>query len=105
MASANRPPWLGVSDAYCRGFFISAQHPQGSPPASHVRCHVAFAMAYSLHRPARYAAGGGGGGFGGLGGGGFGGFGGSIEATPSRLWPAWRGRPPILRRPVACGTG
>src|SRR6266436_1024778 len=38
----------------------------------------AFAMAYSLHRPARYAAGGGGGGFGGLGGGGFGGFGGSM---------------------------
>src|SRR6266481_8516557 len=47
---------------------------------------VAFAMAYSLHPPARYAAGGGGGGFGGLGGGGFGGFGGSMGT---------------LRRPVA----
>src|SRR5229473_5408462 len=55
--------------------------------------------------PARYAAGGGGGGFGGLGGGGFGGFGGSMEATHSRLWPAWRRRQPILHRPVACGTG
>src|SRR6266404_7807381 len=44
---------------------------------------VAFAMAYSLHRPARYAAGGGGGGFGGLGGGGFGGFGGSMGAAHS----------------------
>ena len=62
---------------------------------------VAFAMAYSLHRPARYAAGGGGGGFGGLGGGGFGGFGGGMEATHSRFWPAWRRRQTILHRPVA----
>src|SRR5260370_6423592 len=59
-----------------------------------LRCRLC--QAYSLHRPARYAAGGGGGGFGGLGGGGFGGFGGSMEATHSRLWPAWRRRQPIL---------
>jgi hypothetical protein len=68
---------------------------------------VAFAMAYSLHRPARYAAGDGGGGFGGLGGGGFGGFGGSMGTTYSRLWPAWRRRQTVLHRPVAlryCGS-
>ena len=46
----------------------------------------------ALHRPARYAAGGGGGGFGGLGGGGFGGFGGSMGTTYSRLWPTRRRR-------------
>jgi hypothetical protein len=57
---------------------------------------VAFAMAYSLHRPAR-----GGGGFGGLGGGGFGGFGGSMGTTYSRLWPPPRRRQTILHRPVA----
>src|SRR5260221_4143101 len=58
---------------------------------------VAFAMAYSLHRPARYAAGGGGGGFGG--------FGGSMGTTYSRLWPAWRARQPNLTLPLAFGTG
>src|SRR5258708_26577403 len=58
---------------------------------------VPFAMAYSLHRPARYAAGGGGGGFGG--------FGGSMGTTYSRLWPAWPRRHPILHLPVARRTG
>src|SRR5260221_3060839 len=58
---------------------------------------VAFAMAYSLHRPARYAAGGGGGGFGG--------FGGSMGTTYCRLWPALPPPYPILHRPVARGTG
>src|SRR5258708_13062674 len=68
-----------------------------------LRCRLC--QAYSLHRPARYAAGGGGGGFGGLGGGGFGGFGGSMGATHSRLWPAWRRPQPILHPPAPCAPG
>jgi hypothetical protein len=42
MASSDRPPWLGASDAYCRGFYFS-------PASSRIAVSAARWYGHSLH--------------------------------------------------------
>jgi hypothetical protein len=42
MASSDRPPWLGASDAYCCGFYFS-------PASSRIAVSAARSCGHSLH--------------------------------------------------------
>jgi hypothetical protein len=44
MASSDRPPWLGVSDAYCRGFYFS-------PASSRIAVSAARPLSVSAYAP------------------------------------------------------
>jgi hypothetical protein len=44
MASSDRPPWLGISDAYCRGFYFS-------PASSRIAVSAARPLSVSAYAP------------------------------------------------------